>query len=240
MVQEINSATSTTHNQSHIQQPLPPNSPNPSLSSKSNCDDEEKWRHLMEKHHELCDLEKCLGKRINGLFVCQFSNIPGHLYSQYLRHRRRQGAFKTKPCRNYYGPSRFCPAGDQCSFFHEMDEKRELLQTTLSTNLLPNAEGGVDPSLHSFALFEASDNGHAPQMVFCGNDDQHQQTLNSLIDLVTETYQRMCKQVITTDELVHSVKKYHKMQQQKSDAEFSKSFHPFGESYPLKNLRMDL
>uniref|UniRef100_A0A914H4G5 C3H1-type domain-containing protein n=1 Tax=Globodera rostochiensis TaxID=31243 RepID=A0A914H4G5_GLORO len=208
MVQEFN----TTVN---IPPPLPlrPNSPNPSMSSKSNCEDEEKWRHLMENHHELCDLEKCLGKRINGLFVCQFSNIPGHLYSQYLRHRRRQGAYKTKPCRNFYGPNRFCPAGDRCSFFHEMDEKRELLhQPTTTTNFVMNNDrDNIDPSMHPFA-FELFNEEHTSVM-FDNNNEQQQQTLNNLILLVTETYQRMCKQVISTDEYLLSMKNTHQMHQ---------------------------
>uniref|UniRef100_A0A914HT47 C3H1-type domain-containing protein n=1 Tax=Globodera rostochiensis TaxID=31243 RepID=A0A914HT47_GLORO len=299
--------------------PFPPNSPNPSMSSKSNCEDEEKWRHLMGNHHELCDLEKCLGKRINGLFICQFSNIPGHLYSQYLRHRRRQGAYKTKPCRNFYGPNRFCPTGDLCSFFHEMDEKRELLHQPTTTNFVMNNDrDNTDPSMHPFA-FESIKEEHASVM-FGNNNEQQQQTLNNLILLVTETYQRMCKQVISSDDYLLSMKNAHQMQQKskhwpfnlplvtadrmvferncaaayqtkkkdpcwedcstttessrslsptappvirklvtytlpldsvdgaesprisnrfqshQSGAEFAKSFHPFGESYPFKNL----
>uniref|UniRef100_A0A915NIH9 C3H1-type domain-containing protein n=1 Tax=Meloidogyne floridensis TaxID=298350 RepID=A0A915NIH9_9BILA len=109
----------------------------PSKFSKGHVDtteEDEKLQFLMQNHHELCDLSKCMGKRINGLFICQFSNIPGSQYSQYLRHRRRQNAYKTKPCRNYYGNG-CCKAGNECTFYHAIGEMRTLPQMEMSDEL---------------------------------------------------------------------------------------------------------
>ncbi|CAK5081519.1 unnamed protein product [Meloidogyne enterolobii] len=50
----------------------------PSKFSKGHVDtteEDEKVQFLMQNHHELCDLSKCMGKRINGLFICQVLRI---------------------------------------------------------------------------------------------------------------------------------------------------------------------
>lgn len=69
------------------------------------------------------------GKRKYGRFKqlqkkLQFSNIPGNVYSQYLRHCRRLNAYKTKPCRNYYGNGN-CKSGDKCPFYHNAEEQKQ-------------------------------------------------------------------------------------------------------------------
>uniref|UniRef100_A0A1I8BA09 C3H1-type domain-containing protein n=1 Tax=Meloidogyne hapla TaxID=6305 RepID=A0A1I8BA09_MELHA len=73
-------------------------------------------------------------EELQSLMQNHFSNIPGSQYSQYLRHRRRQNAYKTKPCRNYYGNG-FCKSGDDCPFYHVVGEMRKLPQQEISNEL---------------------------------------------------------------------------------------------------------
>ncbi|KAF7637803.1 hypothetical protein Mgra_00002777 [Meloidogyne graminicola] len=89
----------------------------------NSIEEDEKLQCLMQNHHQLCDLDKCMGKRINGLYICQFSNIPGSQYSQYLRHRRRQSAYKTVICKNWLKRSH-CSLGNDCRFAHGFDDLR--------------------------------------------------------------------------------------------------------------------
>ncbi|CAK5081518.1 unnamed protein product [Meloidogyne enterolobii] len=50
-------------------------------------------------------------------------NVTNSQYNQHLRNLRRQNAYKTKPCRNYYGRG-FCKSGVNCSFYHAIGEMR--------------------------------------------------------------------------------------------------------------------
>lgn len=123
-----------------------------------------------------------MGKRINGLFVCQFSNLPGNIYSQYLRHRRRQNAYKTKACRNFYGNG-FCPIGDECPFYHSKEEQRIQLSDQFDLFGLAGENIGT--------TFNPSAAPFKPQSVV--NNESLDKTLDGLILQVSETYQRMYK-----------------------------------------------
>ena len=156
-----------------------PNNNNTSIRCRTNNPEEdEKWQLLEDTHHELCYSEKCQGRRINGLFVCQFSNIPGSVYSQYLRHRRRLGAYKTKPCRNFFG-SGYCHTGDDCPFYHSAEEQRHL-PPSASTSLMMmdgGSSSGSDLNLNMWSNNNnnggciGNNNNHFPPIGHFGQQD---------------------------------------------------------------------
>ena len=134
-----------------------------------------------------CDLEKCMGKRTNGLYVCQFSNLPGSIYSQYLRHRRRQNAYKTKPCRNLFG-NNYCPIGDDCPFYHSKEEQRMPPPDQFDLySIMAANENNIGMQFNAAAV------PFQPQSIV--GEGSVDKALDALIQQVSETYQQMYKYV---------------------------------------------
>jgi hypothetical protein len=75
------------------------------------------------------------------------------MYSQFLRYRRRQGAYKTKPCRNFYGGG-YCHAGDQCSFYHTLAEQRNM-----PPELTADYDNSIQSMHHGYNMVQSSGDG---------------------------------------------------------------------------------
>ena len=142
----------------------------------------------LKKNLNFQKIRKKIFKNLN-FSLLQFSNIPGSQYSQYLRHRRRIGAYKTKPCRNFYGTG-FCQAGRDCSFYHNDTEKRAPppeSDTLMGENAVVQGNGPMNfPIGHFHAQTKQSK---------CLADESLCKELEGLNKQVRNTYERLLKWV---------------------------------------------